>query len=293
MLNSFAETSRVTYLSELGLFAEFLGAKPLSEARSEDAMLYLSHLHERRVADRPLANKTIRRKIDSLVSMYDGAIDFGGITENPFIRAVRHVRRLRKEYKREPRHVEFDEVLEILKRTDSIRNRAIFAILFGGGLRRSELAILRRVDVEILSDGRVGLRVQCSKKHIAKVRPVTLPTWASAYVVDYLEKSIKLEYLFSTVEAGVERHINPKRISDLCFNAFGMRAHSCRHTFVSYLLSRGVPLYDVARAVGHEHISSTLVYDRRRIDFSTSVASQADFCGDKRNLIEGTEKIRY
>jgi integrase len=38
----------------------------------------------------------------------------------------------------------------------------------------------------------------------------------------------------------------------------GLRFHDLRHSYATWLVTRGVPLNDVARVMGHEHISTTL-----------------------------------
>lgn len=276
MLKSFAESSRPTYLSELNLFSEFLGDKPLSKADEFDAFEYLKHIHARTIRGKPLANKTIKRKIDSLVSMYDSALDFRGVEANPFIRVVRHTRRLKLILKREPVALPFDKVKSIVGSALSPRDRALLAILIGGGLRNTEVRLLERSDVKFLDNGSVGIAVRCALKR-GKPRPVTLPDWASEHLMEYLNFSVPLRYIFSSIVAGEERPLSRKIVSDICYSHIGHRSHACRHTLVSYLLSIGTPLPDVARAVGHKHITSTMIYDSRLLEFKSCAAQKAKY----------------
>lgn len=277
-LNNFEPSTQVTYLGELNIFAKFLGPKKLSEATTVDGYDYLGFVQKQTWGGSPLANKTIKRKFDSLVTMYDAALDFGGARENPFGRVIKMVRRLKRQHKRPPTKVDFSEVIKILEKTHSVRDRAIFAILFGGGLRRSELVRLKRSDVTVLQGGSLGLRVKTSKLKVVKYRPVTLPIWASEHLRKHIDQMPGcLEFLFSSLRSGQEQPLSGKYISEICFQNFGKRAHTCRYTHISYLLSKGVPVPDVARAVGHEHITSTMMYDLRSLTFEDCASQGADY----------------
>ena len=40
----------------------------------------------------------------------------------------------------------------------------------------------------------------------------------------------------------------------------GLRLHDLRHTFASRLVSRGVPIFDVSKLLGHQSITMTMRY---------------------------------
>lgn len=266
-LKSFAESTRPIYLSELNIFAGYIEPRPLSEATNSDAMTYLNYLHARTIDGQPLAQKTIRRKIDSLISMYDMALDFGGCAENPFVRASKLVRRMKRKPKRATRAIPYSDVIETIRTIENARDRALMSVLFGAGLRVSEALGLCAVNVS--EHGRnLGLLVQTSKTN--KTRCVMLPIWASKFLRDYLS-DLNLEcgeLLFGISRAWA---------TGLCKRYFGASAHSARYTHISYLLDQGVPIYDIARAVGHEQIQTTMLYDKRRKNYDTSVCVLADF----------------
>ena len=272
----FAPATIRSYNDELRFFARTLKAKPLSMATSIDANCYMHEVnnsiscHDRQ----PLAPKTKKRKILTLYSIYADAYNLDMVPANPFEKAAKIAREMRTTYKREPKHIPFKEVSMIVSGASGLRNRAIFAILFGGGLRVSELVNLHTADVNILPNDLIGLYVITAKTN--KPRPVTLPEWASKLVKLYLETHFNT-WLFPNPTRGKKKPITRKWVSNLCYATFGCRAHSARHTHISFLLSKGVPIADVAKAVGHESITSTLIYDRRILDFKSSVSSKADF----------------
>lgn len=274
-LKKFAESTQLSYLAELMFFAKFLGNKPLAAAMPTDAMSYFQGLHDAVSCHdgKPLASKTIRRKILSLYSIYDDAFNLDLMLCNPFEKVAKFARQIRVEYKREPRHIEFNKVKFFVNKSESLRDKAIFAVLFGGGLRVSELLKLKLSDITYLNDS-IGLKVKNSKK--PGYRPVTLPAWASTILADYLPHSGQ-NWLFPSPIGGGTKALTRKWVSNLVFETFGLRAHGARHTHISYLLSKGLPIYEIARAVGHDSITSTMIYDRRSLDFNSCASIEADY----------------
>lgn len=264
-----------SYNAEIGFFSKFLKSTTLAKATPEHGVNYFRHVRAMKsVHDgTPLASKTIKRKILTLFSIYEDAITLDLVLHNPFIKAARLARNIKIEYKREPRHVDFKKVAYIVKSAATLRDKAIFAILFGGGLRVSELVGLKVRDIADIG-GLIGLTVKTAKTN--KLRPVRLPAWSSEIVRNYAE-GVESNWLFPSKQGGGKDPLTRKWVSNLCFKAFGMRAHSARHTHASYLLDKGVPIVDVGRALGHDCIRSTMAYDRRIMKFDTSASSKADF----------------
>jgi DNA-binding transcriptional MerR regulator len=45
-------------------------------------------------------------------------------------------------------------------------------------------------------------------------------------------------------------------------STYKYRFHTLRHTYATYLLDKGVPLENIQKALGHQDLDTTLVYDR-------------------------------
>lgn len=283
MLLTYAESSRPIYRSALRDFARHLKHKQLSSAGASDAYGYFTHLHERKIKGEPLAPKTIKHKVDILSAIYDSALDFGGCTENPFERVGTIARRIKAVQKRETWAVPFEDVVAGIEKhqsTEAVRDRALLAVLFGGGIRVSEAISIRVEDIQAIEPN-TYLMVNTSKTR--KVRPITLPVWASRYVAKHIRTAdLSGGWLFPSSFFKGKKHISRMWASEICHHAFGGRAHTARYTHVSYLLEQGVPVPDIARAVGHERIQTTMGYDKRRKDFKTCATRLAVFaCKDK------------
>jgi len=284
MLLTYAESSRPIYRSVLAQFTRKLGKKRLADASGPDAYAYFTHLHGRRIKGQPLAGKTIKHHTDILSAIYDSALDFGGCTENPFARVSTMARRIKAIPKRETRAIEFAEVLAGINEhhgAETDRDRALLAVLFGGGLRVTEAITIRLEDIKEMQPN-VCLMVNTGKTR--KVRPVTLPVWASKYVLKHIRSAgLESGWLFPSSFYKGEKHISRMWASEICNDVFGGRAHTARYTHVSYLLEQGVPVPDIARAVGHVRIQTTMGYDKRHKNFKTCVSRFADFtCKDEK-----------
>jgi len=164
--------------------------------------------------------------------------------------------------------------LEILFRTcqddcavAGVRDAAIIAILYGTGLRRSELVRLDIVDFDSASG---VLRIRGKGKQAR-----------SAYVVeetrDILDRWLRLRGIspgpmfLPVTKSGRFRlkrltcegvaHVLAKRAGTARVERFS--SHDLRRSFVTHLLDAGADLAVVQKLAGHRQISTTAIYDKR------------------------------
>ena len=67
----------------------------------------------------------------------------------------------------------------------------------------------------------------------------------------WIQKTICEKFKKYVVKAG----LNPE-----------LHLHSLRHTFASWLVQRGVPIYDVSKLLGHSNIKITEIYSHLRAE---------------------------
>lgn len=148
------------------------------------------------------------------------------------------------------------------------RDAAMLAILYGCGLRRSEVSTLELSDVDLATG---TIRIRHGKG--AKGRLAFLAEGARRYVSDWLR--VRGEWqgpIFCPIRKGgriARRGMRPQSI----WYALLRRAkasgvppfspHDLRRTFITELLERGADLALVQRLAGHESMSTTARYDRR------------------------------
>ena len=169
------------------------------------------------------------------------------------------------------------------KRLHHIRNTAMFAILLGTGLRRSELCKLEMADYRA-SERRLLIRAGKGNKS----RELFLPEWAVNHLTHWLDVRQRKEgFLFCWVSAGgkvnLKRGMNSSTIYRLVQSTFaqigipGVTPHDLRRTFITRLLEQKVDINTVRQMAGHAEISTTTIYDKRDHQFMRQAADALDY----------------
>jgi len=146
------------------------------------------------------------------------------------------------------------------------RDAAIIAAMYGGGLRRIEIARAQAVDY-----AEQALRVIGKRR---KVRTVPLEPSFAAHVEHWvgarMAAGVTTPYLFMHLPNGAPLSVDA--ISDL-IESVRKRAkvtaftpHDLRRSFGTHLLDRGVDLALVKELMGHVDIQTTTIYDKRGDD---------------------------
>lgn len=153
-----------------------------------------------------------------------------------------------------------------------LRDRAVLALLYSTGLRRSEVAALDLTDVD-LTDGSVFVR----RGKGGKSRLVPLGESAAADVVTYLQKgrpelsSGPTQALFVGADDRALKNfgnrLQPEGISQLVSRNSKragfprlVRTHALRHALATHLLRAGADIRHVQRILGHSAVSTTEIY---------------------------------
>ena len=147
-----------------------------------------------------------------------------------------------------------------------VRDRALLAILYGGGLRRAEVCSLSVQDW----DG-AALRVLGKG---GKERLVPLPGGAARALEAWLALCPRAATDPLLLPVGQSGNLRPGRLTGegvlMVLRALAQRAgvkefspHDCRRTFVSDLLDAGADIATVQRLAGHADPATTARYDRR------------------------------
>ncbi len=268
-----AQNTTAAYVSDLTDFAIYIGehAPDVEPSNVEGSHIsaYITELNSRITdpeADATFAASSQSRRLSSLRSFFhllliDGEIDHDP-TEN--ISSPRGMRDLPDVLTIE----EVDALIEAAGRMGSqgVRNRAIFEVLYGCGLRVSELISLRIDDLFIEAE---LIRVVAGKGNKHRWVPINRhalaclmewleersqmeiePTYADYLFVSYQRRKLSRIMIFKIVRkvaliAGVEKALSP---------------HSFRHSFATHLLEGGASIRQVQEMLGHSSISSTEIY---------------------------------
>jgi len=147
----------------------------------------------------------------------------------------------------------------------ALRSRAMIEVMYGSGLRASELLGLR-LDSINLSDGFVRVMGKRSKERV-----VPLGDLAIAAVRDYLDgarphfaRARTGPYLFLNVRGGRLSRMGLCNLLRQCVALSGIRRrvtpHTLRHSFATHLLEGGADLRSVQEMLGHANIATTQIY---------------------------------
>lgn len=252
------------YAQDLKAFAAYLEPQqvPLEKA---------THLHIRGflgVQSVNLAPTTRARRLAGIKAFYKFLTRRKLIDANP----ARRVKTPKLPQKL-PRAVPVDEAFALMEapdedRTLGLRDRAMLEVLYGGGLRVSELVglSLRSLDrragvVRVLGKG--------NKERLCPLNPSALEAIDAWLAVrgELLAKAHKKqdpEALFLNFRGGrlttrsVERHLD-RYVQQLGLNR-KMSPHALRHSFATHLLAGGADIRSIQELLGHASLSTTQRY---------------------------------
>ena len=152
-----------------------------------------------------------------------------------------------------------------LSKNESHRNRAIIEMLYGSGLRVSELINLHLSDI-YLQEGYMRITGKGNKQRLVPIS-IEAIKWFQFWITDRNKLNIKPEasdiaflnrygrqltraMIFTIIKqlataAGITKNISP---------------HTLRHSFATHLLQNGADLRIIQQLLGHESISTTEIY---------------------------------
>jgi len=255
-----ADGTAASYARDLSQLAVFLGKKGISllEASSE-------HLREFLAAG-AWKPATRARKTAAIRSFFKHATAAGLISRDPArsLAAPRGESRL-------PETLTVDQVVRLLTapppNPQGFRDRALMEVIYGAGLRASEVIGLRLQDIDL----EVGFVRTIGKGD--KERVVPLGRKAVEAVRIYLQRGrpylggagrLKAPQLFLNnrgrrlTRQGL--HLIIKKYAVQVGLPQTISAHTLRHSFATHLLEGGADLRSVQEMLGHADVSTTQIY---------------------------------
>ncbi|MES0372164.1 MAG: tyrosine recombinase XerC [Mariprofundaceae bacterium] len=206
-----------------------------------------------------LSPVTLARRLSALRGLLDMAMQSGWCEKN-----VAAGIRPPKQPKRLPRTLPPEQTSLMMHATDSSseeRDLAIFAVMYGCGLRVSETVGLNFQDVSIQS---AELRVFGKGK---KERVVPMPQGVVKLLQDYLgnrnaflaESAIFLNQRGGRLTARSVQRMVKKRALETGAD-ISVTPHRLRHSFATHLLAGGVDLRAIQELLGHSSLGTTERY---------------------------------
>jgi len=243
-------------LNKFVLFLKKNNISSFSDVRQDDISDYLKSIGN-------MNPRSISRNITSINNLFIFLLKDKKVSFNPceFIDRPKLKKSL-------PDVLSIDEVTDLLDipltTKFDYRNKAMLEIMYGCGLRVSEVISLKVHDIDMDND-----IVRCIGKG-SKERIVPINDYALYYLKLYLDVrglfiiNGRNDYLFLNnhggpmtrqgflknlnkilLEKGIKRHITP---------------HSLRHSFATHMLSGGADIRSIQILLGHSDISTTKIY---------------------------------
>lgn len=268
------------------LYRRVLGAirqrcKSVAGANASDIVAFLGNLRAQGRSD-----NTIKIYLDVASSIFGWLHDMELIHKNP-ARIARRALSMRQRHQVRPTAtIPTNLVPRILAQIDghdwkATRDRAIVALLFGAGLRRSEAIGLNLGDVRVSPEGVVFLTLMTTKA--GEIQERAVPSWAAEMLSDVVQMRARHgaqgdDAVFVTKYAGGWSRVSEvtlyRRFKQIVAAAVGIEAapHAARAAFATRLMELGYHDRDVAKALGHGDAQMVAVYDKRRNGATTSAA---------------------
>ena len=139
-----------------------------------------------------------------------------------------------------------------------IRDRVILELLYGSGLRRSEVISLKLGDLDLVKH---IVRVNAGKGN--KDRIVPLSKMAVAWLRRYLDRvrpalHPKTDDVFTSTRTGLALYVS--MVNKIVRKYSDYSPHKYRHAYATHLLQNGMQETSLQRLLGHSQLATTQLY---------------------------------
>jgi integrase/recombinase XerC len=248
------------YESDLRQFEEFLAPAPPVES------IALPHLRSwvSVLFQDPKMASTIRRKVAALRAFFRHQMREGAIPSNPAKLLI--LPKLPKTLPRVPTAEQVNTLVDAvdnnsLDRPFPIRDRLIFELLYGCGLRVSELAGLNLEDLDT-SERWLRVRGKGNKERqvpYGSKAAESLAAWLPLRQAAPAERALILNFRGTRLTARSIRRVVAFYARYLAGDS-SVHPHTLRHAFATHLLSDGADLRAIQELLGHAQLSTTQKY---------------------------------
>lgn len=259
-----------TYCREVKTFVQWLGQDNAKAALVALGPGYVQNKMVRRylayLSAKGYARKTVARKASSLRRYFCWAERTGRVCADPTVGASVPLRE-----RRLPRVLRPDELEVLLDKprpaisNDSIARRqrddAVIELLYGSGLRVSEVCAMQVEDVD-LKRYRLIVHGKGAKQRVVPLSEpaaLALEAWLSEGRAEMADPNVVGEAVFVNLRG---RLLNTQAVRRLLDRRAKTKTnpHALRHTFATHLLDGGADLRQVQEMLGHSDLGSTQVY---------------------------------
>ncbi len=269
------KTAFPSQVREFLFFVENRGISAITGVVALDVIHYYEYLRERPNQRREggLSESMIRSHLFSLRLFFDYLMDAGEVTASPA-----HLPKLSIGKHTQRQILTVAEIKEVNKACVTKMEKALIAIAYGCGLRRTEIALLDTNDVSLskgiltVRDGKGGKSrtvplsdagVQTLRAYMVEERPTLFPHQGMetnpAFFINRAGERMKGDNLNNDLLKGIlARTQNPVILGK------NITLHCLRHSIATHLLDNGAEIEFVQEFLGHSLPDTSTLYSRRR-----------------------------
>lgn len=212
-----------------------------------------------------LKKTSISRRLSSLRTFYKYLVLNSVLETNPF-----NLVSSPKKEKRMPKFINYSSIDEIfnvpnIKTKEGQREKVILEVLYGAGIRVSELVNIKLKDIDF-DNKNILIFGKGSKERMVSFGEIaydSMKLFINEGRKEYLEDK-NSEYL---IVGKNELKLTTRRIEQIIDDLIkrtsikmNITPHMFRHTFATHMLDQGADLVAVQELLGHESLSSTEIY---------------------------------
>ncbi len=267
---NYSKHTIINYQGDLLEFINFLEAEGVDDLSLVDvafARYYMNYISTKDSEEVVIKRTTLARKISTIRTFYKYLINQEILTDNPFLAIS--VKKLEKKL---PEYMFNEEVEKIISKIDlhsekGKRDRLIIELLYGCGIRVSELCNIKLSDIN--HDNNLILIYGKGSKE----RYVPYNRQAKFALLDYMRNARnkllaktkeKTDFLILNLRGG---HLTTRGVREILNSimiqtgsAKHVYPHMLRHSFATEMLNYGADLRSVQEIQGHEKVQTTGIY---------------------------------
>jgi len=268
-----------SYINDLGQFTGFINQNfsgvSLEEAKTTMIKSWIVSL-----MDHNYNPASVNRKLVSLNSFYKFLIKEEILDHNPAV----GIKGLKKS-KRIVKYLEEEEILNILDHYDfsdpdnNLKNKLILEMLYGTGIRLSELLNLktRNIDLKGMILKVLGKRNKERIIPINKSLEIEIRNYLDIRNSIQSDSDNELFFLTDKAEQLYPMYVYRvvKKYIDDIIQRTHVSPHVLRHSFATHLLNRGADINAIKELLGHSNLAATQIYTHNSIERLKTVYKQA------------------
>ncbi len=268
----------LAYKIDLLQFQTFLSTPDvpydISQAQYQDIRTWVVQLSENQID-----NRSINRKIASLRAFFKFLQIKKKIEVNPvaLVKSLKTAKRLPVYVEETPMENLFADI-EFAEDFEGLRDKLLLEMLYGTGIRLSELINIKGKDVDVFGK-KITVLGKRSKYRVIPLHQ-TLLDLIQKYITlkkdqfdsedDFLLLTDNYEQLYRVF---VQRKV--KHYLGLVTTISKKSPHVLRHSFATHLLNRGADLNAIKELLGHSNLAATQIYTHNSISQLKEVYKKA------------------